>query len=228
MKCTISNLIAILFILNAQLLNVSISKSIFDDDQFYTYFEEESNDGNTLPTFVNDSEDIYNTRRSNQNDTIGRRNVDNNEEKFSKYQSRMTIGYQPPSNNKLWINNGFLPPSYNKLNNRGLSYTRNYCQCRKLIVSSLGRSQHVQPNSMGIYNYYSTYNGHPSYFGPGSNRLYFLSNSGWLIGPSIGSPTGFIHNADQALCPYTIPTGWMYVDNGYWYNDVLLVVRCIG
>ena len=40
--------------------------------------------------------------------------------------------------------------------------------------------------------------------------------------------TGYIHNGGQYACPYLIPDGWMYVNNGYWYADATLVVRCIG
>ena len=52
-----------------------------------------------------------------------------------------------------------------------------------LLVPSTG--------SMGVYKLYSTYNGKPSYYGPHGNRLYFL-NSGWLVGPTLGSGVGKI------------------------------------
>ena len=80
---------------------------------------------------------------------------------------------------------------------------------------------------MGVYKYYQKYNGYPSYYGPQGKRLYFLQHSGWLIGPTLGSPTGFIHNNQQYACPYLIPKGWMFVNSGYWYDDATLVVRCI-
>ncbi len=93
----------------------------------------------------------------------------------------------------------------------------------------------------------------------GGKRLYFLMGSGWLLGPTVGSPQGFIHNANAYLCPYLITSGsskfgrfiklkkihlhiiiwssflnffsfsgWMFVNNGYWYDDTTLVVRCIA
>ncbi len=81
---------------------------------------------------------------------------------------------------------------------------------------------------MGIYKYYGLYNGKPSYYGPSGKRLYFLAGSGWLIGPTLGSGTGYIHNASQYQCPYLIMNPeWMYVNSGYWYKDATLVVRCI-
>ena len=81
--------------------------------------------------------------------------------------------------------------------------------------------------SMGVYKYYQSYNGHPAYHSSNGNRLYFLTGSGWLIGPSLGNPSGFVHNGNQYQCPYLIPQGWMYVNSGYWYVDETLVVRCI-
>ena len=80
---------------------------------------------------------------------------------------------------------------------------------------------------MGVYKYYQSYNGHPAYHSSNGNRLYFLTGSGWLIGPSLGNPSGYIHNGNQYQCPYLIPGGWMYVNSGYWYFDETLVVRCI-
>ena len=80
---------------------------------------------------------------------------------------------------------------------------------------------------MGIYKYYTSYNGKPAYHSSNGNRLYFLNGSGWLIGPTLGGGTGYIHNGAQYQCPYLIPKGWMYVNNGYWYTDETLVVRCI-
>ena len=80
---------------------------------------------------------------------------------------------------------------------------------------------------MGVYKYYQSYNGHPAYHSSNGNRPYFLTGSGWLIGPSLGNPSGFVHNGNQYQCPYLIPQGWMYVNSGYWYVDETLVVRCI-
>ena len=79
-----------------------------------------------------------------------------------------------------------------------------------------------------MYKYYQLYNGKPSYYGPHGMRLYFLNGSGWLIGAQMGGGAGFVHNAGQYACPYLIQAGWMYVNNGYWYNDNSLVVRCIA
>ena len=81
--------------------------------------------------------------------------------------------------------------------------------------------------SMGIFKFYQNYNGYPAYQQSRTGkRLYFLRGSGWLIGPQIGSPTGFIHNGNQYQCPYMIPNGWMYVKNGHWFIDETLIVRC--
>ena len=81
--------------------------------------------------------------------------------------------------------------------------------------------------SMGMYTYYQEYNGRPAYHN-GHLRLYFLYGSGWLLGPTIGGPTGYIHNQDQSsICPYLIVNiHWMYVYNGNWNYDPTLVVRC--
>ena len=84
--------------------------------------------------------------------------------------------------------------------------------------------------SMGVYTYYTMYNNRPAYHCSKSGRqLYFLANSrSWLVGPSLGSPTGYLHNGNISYqCPYLIPDGWMFVNSGYWYNDQTLVVRCI-
>ena len=54
-----------------------------------------------------------------------------------------------------------------------------------------------------------------------------MAGSGWLLGPAIGSPQGFIHNSNAYLCPYLVASGWMFVNNGYWYDDTTLVVRCV-
>ena len=83
---------------------------------------------------------------------------------------------------------------------------------------------------MGIYKAYTTYNGYTAYHGPGSNRLYYAhaGTGGWLIGPSLGSPTGYIYNASHSECPYMIVSGWMFVLNGNWVRDDTLVVRCIA
>lgn len=83
---------------------------------------------------------------------------------------------------------------------------------------------------MGVYIYSKMYNRVPSYSGPLGNMLYYLNGSGWLIGPSLGNPTGFIHNGNHNQCPYLIPNGWMYYNKGRgnWYLDNTLVVRCIS
>ena len=87
---------------------------------------------------------------------------------------------------------------------------------------------HVISDSMGVYKYYQMYNGYPSYHGPSGKRLYYLIGSGWLIGPTLGNLTGYVHNGNHYQCPYLIPNGWMYVNSGYWYNDDTLIVRCIS
>ena len=90
-------------------------------------------------------------------------------------------------------------------------------------------SKDMISDCMGVFKYYQMYNGKPSYYNKVTGRrLYFLPNSGWLIGPTLGSPTGYIHNSGQYQCPYLIPDGWMYVNSGYWYADKTMVVRCIA
>ena len=79
---------------------------------------------------------------------------------------------------------------------------------------------------MGVYKYWKSFNGKPYYYNSKGKNLYFLNGSGWLIGASLGAPSGFIHNGAQYACPYLIPDGWMYVNHGYWYKDASLVVRC--
>lgn len=83
--------------------------------------------------------------------------------------------------------------------------------------------------SMGVYKYYQLYGGFPAYANTNGNgnRIYMLQGSGWLIGPQLGSPTGFIHNGNPYQCPYLIPGGWQYVNRGHWSEDKSLVVRCI-
>ena len=113
---------------------------------------------------------------------------------------------------------------------------------------------------MGVYKYYTSFNGRPAYHKSNGRRLYFLGGSGWLIGTQVGAQTGFVHHASQyrdaqtlwpklrdparvlittisinsppisslCSCPYLIAdVGWMYVNQGYWYKDNTLVVRCI-
>ncbi len=80
---------------------------------------------------------------------------------------------------------------------------------------------------MGVYSQYSTFNSRPAYHTASGRRLYFVQGSGWLIGPSLGASTGYVHNGSQYACPYLIADGWMYVNAGYWYKDATLVVRCI-
>mgnify|MGYP003318156628 CR=1 FL=1 len=79
-----------------------------------------------------------------------------------------------------------------------------------------------------IYTYYQQFNGRPAYYGKGTQRLYFIHGSGWLLGPNLGGAAGYIHNQDQAtLCPYLIANvQWMYVVNNIWYYDPTLIVRC--
>jgi len=83
---------------------------------------------------------------------------------------------------------------------------------------------------MGTYKYYQMYNNRPAYQKNSGHRLYYLPNArSWLIGPTLGSPTGYIHNGNYGYqCPYLIPSGWMYVNSGYWYEDNTLIVRCIS
>eukprot|EP00092_Neocalanus_flemingeri_P069494 GFUD01085176.1.p1 GENE.GFUD01085176.1~~GFUD01085176.1.p1 ORF type:complete len:167 (-),score=34.68 GFUD01085176.1:65-565(-) len=105
------------------------------------------------------------------------------------------------------------------------------CGCQNLILSSLGETKHSQPNALGIYKYYQLWLGQPAYHGPYGSWLYSLAGGGWLVGPQLGSPTGFIHNTDRSpLCPYEIPGGWMYFNAhaGLWYVDTTLVLRCIS
>ena len=84
-------------------------------------------------------------------------------------------------------------------------------------------------DSMGVYTYYQMYNNRPAYHSPNGRRLYFANSNSWLIGPTLGSPTGYVHNGNYTYqCPYLIPDGWMFVNSGYWYNDKTLVVRCIA
>eukprot|EP00094_Tigriopus_californicus_P011768 TCALIF_11368-PA protein Name:"Protein of unknown function" AED:0.54 eAED:0.54 QI:206/0/0.5/1/1/1/2/0/80 len=79
-------------------------------------------------------------------------------------------------------------------------------------------------DSMGSYKYYSNFEGKPYYYSSSHGKyLYFLNGSGWLIGNAVGAKIGFIHNNSQYACPYLIPEGWMYVNNGYWYKDLSLV-----
>ena len=82
-------------------------------------------------------------------------------------------------------------------------------------------------DTMGVYKYNQMYNGFPSYKGPSGKRLYYLIGSGWLIGPTLGNLTGYVHNGNHYQCPYLILNGWMYVNSGYWYKDDTLIVRCI-
>jgi len=102
------------------------------------------------------------------------------------------------------------------------------CPCKTILVSSLGNAQHLQTASMGMYKYYQEFNGKPAYYGKNNQRLYFLAGSGWLLGPTLGGHTGYIHNQDPTtLCPYLITNvHWMYVFNNLWNYDPTLVVRC--
>jgi len=102
------------------------------------------------------------------------------------------------------------------------------CPCKTILVSSLGNAMHLQPASMGIYKYYQEFNGKPAYYGKNNQRLYFLAGSGWLLGPTLGGHTGYIHNQDPTtICPYLITNiHWMYVFNNLWNYDPTLVVRC--
>ena len=43
---------------------------------------------------------------------------------------------------------------------------------------------------MGVYTYYQMYNNRPAYQAPNGRRLYFANSNSWLIGPSLGAPTG--------------------------------------
>lgn len=95
------------------------------------------------------------------------------------------------------------------------------------LVYSLAIDLPIISDAMGVYKYYNKYNGYPSYYGPSGKRLYYLIGSGWLIGPTLGNLTGYVHNGNHYQCPYLIPNGWMYVNSGYWYNDDTLIVRCI-
>merc|ERR1719186_53123 len=102
------------------------------------------------------------------------------------------------------------------------------CGCKQLILSSIGEARYNQPNALGIYKYYQPWHGQPAYYGPNGSRMYTMAGGGWLVGPTIGSPTGYIHNKDRSsLCPYEIPGGWMYFNAhaGVWYTDTTLVFR---
>merc|ERR1712080_547871 len=106
------------------------------------------------------------------------------------------------------------------------------CDCNKVLVSSLGPAATYQPGVMGVYTRsYTTYNGRASYrqnYGA-DYRLYWLP-TGWMIGNSRGSPTGYIHNPDQTkTCVYQLPAGWLYYSSihGSWYGDTSLVLRCV-
>lgn len=52
-------------------------------------------------------------------------------------------------------------------------------------------------DSMGVYKYYTSFNGRPAYHKSNGRRLYFLAGSGWLIGTQVGAQTGFVHHASQ-------------------------------
>eukprot|EP00092_Neocalanus_flemingeri_P069493 GFUD01085175.1.p1 GENE.GFUD01085175.1~~GFUD01085175.1.p1 ORF type:complete len:180 (-),score=35.64 GFUD01085175.1:65-604(-) len=135
-------------------------------------------------------------------------------------------GAKPPDLTIIADNySGFLPQGQSK------GSAEKSCGCQNLILSSLGETKHSQPNSLGIYKYYQLWQGQPAYYGPGGSWLYSLAGGGWLVGPQLGSPTGFIHNTDRSpLCPYEIPGGWMYFNAhaGLWYVDTTLVLRCIS
>ena len=52
-------------------------------------------------------------------------------------------------------------------------------------------------DSMGVYTYQMMYNNRPSYRAKSGRRLYYLPNArSWLVGPSLGSPTGYLHNGN--------------------------------
>merc|ERR1712117_858250 len=61
-------------------------------------------------------------------------------------------------------NIGFPPPSYG--GDLGVS-----CDCKQILVSSLGEAQHIQPDSMGVYKYYTSFNGRPAYHKSNGRRL---------------------------------------------------------
>ena len=82
--------------------------------------------------------------------------------------------------------------------------------------------------SMGVFKYNGNFNNYPSYKNLWHQWLYLHPSSGWLIGSSLGNPTGYVHNGERNPCPYFISRGWMYVQNGQWIPDNSLVVRCIA
>ena len=49
---------------------------------------------------------------------------------------------------------------------------------------------------MGVYTYYQMYNNRPAYQAPNGRRLYFANSNSWLIGPTLGAPTGYVHNGN--------------------------------
>ena len=84
--------------------------------------------------------------------------------------------------NKFWFLLSARPTSFNMV-------------IGNLIVIKSSNQMAFVLGSMGVFKYYQIYNGKPSYHAPNGQRLFYLNGSGWLIGPSLGSPTGKNHQS---------------------------------
>jgi len=105
------------------------------------------------------------------------------------------------------------------------------CDCRELIVSSLGPSVAQQSSKMGTYYYYAIYDSRPAYQHESGNEfLYFESSTpaSWAIGVELGSRSVGIVNINTGICPYRLNTTWVYYtrSDDAWSADENLLVAC--
>merc|ERR1712004_449047 len=126
--------------------------------------------------------------------------------------------------------------SFHLRSDKGLEEGEDFaCSCPTLLLSSLSQAARDQPQTLGIYKRLEgkEYSQRSVYRGPTSSVLYFSvqpSYSCWMVGPQLGSLSGFIHNPSQDfLCPYLLPQGWKFFSaaNNEWLIDPSLVLRCI-
>jgi len=118
---------------------------------------------------------------------------------------------------------GSLPPV--------LKSSSKSCSCQKLLLSSLGDAQRYHSELMGTYRKgRNPFSSHYYYKGPlpAEGKVIYMLSQGWMVGPTKGSPTGWIHNPHKYDCAYEIPTDWMVFYNNVWHHDPTLVLRCIN
>ena len=101
------------------------------------------------------------------------------------------------------------------------------CQCKEVILSSIGDSALAQADKMGSYFIHSMFNDRPAYqHRSGLDYLYYADGNAWVVGAKFGGSRVGIVNFDKSYCPYSLRKLWKHSVSGELRIDESLTLEC--